>query len=230
MTDAATPAASDQGSASAAPATPPATPDATTTALLTGAAATTPPAADEAAKAAAEAEAKAKADAEAAEKAKANSAPEKYDAFNFGEGQEVKPEHVESFSALARELNLSQANAQKLVDYQSKLMQEAGAAQEEQRANLVKTWTEASNTDKEFGGEKLAENLAVANKALQQFGTPELIEFFKTTGLANHPELVRVFTRVGKALGEDGHINGGVTAKANDDRELFYGASMQPKS
>lgn len=234
MTDAANPVVTPP--AADAVVTPPAaavTPPATTGTLLTSPPATTEgdatkPPADAAA---AEAAAKAKADADAAEKAKAEGAPEKYEAFNFGEGVDApKPEHIEGFSKLARELNLSQAKAQRLVDYQAGLVAEMQAQQQETHAAVLKGWRDASTADKEFGGAKIQENAAIANKALRQFGSPELIEYLKSTGLGDHPELIRAFWRVGQAISEDGHIQGGATSAKRDDRELFYGASMAPKS
>lgn len=227
MTDATTTVATDAGSQTAAPAASAVTPDATTATLLTGTQATTPPATDDAA-------AKATAEAKAAEEAKAaaaqQGAPEKYEAFTLPDGFDAKPEQMEAFGTLARELNLSQANAQKLVTAHTQAFQNFKESQENAYATQIKAWREASAADKEFGGASVDANAAIAIKALQQFGTPELTKYLHETGLGNHPEIVRAFYRVGKALGEDGHIQGGVTAKAKDDRELFYGATMRPTS
>lgn len=227
MTDATTTVATDAGGQTAAPAATAATPDATTATLLTGTQATTPTATDDAAaKAKADDEAKAKADAEA----KSNSAPEKYEAFALPDGFAATPEQLESFGTLARELNLSQANAQKLVTAHTQAFQGFKEAQENAYVEQIKAWRTASAADKEIGGPAVEANAAIAIKALQQFGTPELTTFLHETGLGNHPEVVRAFYRVGKALAEDGHIQGGVTAKAKDDRELFYGATMRQTS
>ncbi|MEI6907818.1 peptidase, partial [Klebsiella pneumoniae] len=40
------------------------------------------------------------------------------------------------------------------------------------------------------------------------FGTPELKEYLNGTGLGNHPELVKAFIKVGKAMSEDGMVTG----------------------
>ena len=206
-TTATTPPPTDAG-ATPPPATPP-TADATTGTLLTSDPATTPPPTDDvAAKAAAEAKAKADADAAAA-KAKAEGAPEKYEAFKFADGVTPAEADVQQFNTLARELNLSQANAQKLVDYQTTLMQRVEAESAKANAEVLKSWRTAVETDKEIGGspEKVAEHVAVAKTALTKFGTPELMEFLKG-GLGNHPEIIRAFYKVGKAISEDGHVPG----------------------
>jgi hypothetical protein len=44
---------------------------------------------------------------------------------------------------------------------------------------------------------------------MQQFGTPELKAALEQTGMGNHPELVRLFAKVGKAMGEDSLVAGG---------------------
>jgi hypothetical protein len=67
---------------------------------------------------------------------------------------------------------------------------------------------EASKQDKEFGGPALAENLSVAKKALDAFGTAELRTLLNESGLGNHPEIVRLFFRAGKAISEDRVVTG----------------------
>jgi hypothetical protein len=66
----------------------------------------------------------------------------------------------------------------------------------------------SSKTDQEFGGEKLSENLSVAKKALDAFGTPELRKLLDDSGLGNHPEVIRMMYRAGKAISEDRFVGG----------------------
>jgi hypothetical protein len=70
-------------------------------------------------------------------------------------------------------------------------------------------WVEGARSDKEFGGEKLTENLAVAKRALDTFGTPELRTLLNESGLGNHPEIIRAFFRAGKAISEDKFVTAG---------------------
>src|SRR5712671_3512851 len=53
---------------------------------------------------------------EGEKKAETAGAPEKYEDFKLPEGVELAPEAVAEVSTLFKELGLSQANAQKLVD------------------------------------------------------------------------------------------------------------------
>lgn len=135
-------------------------------------------------------------------------APEKYEDFTFPEGVEADKELMEQFTPLAKELNLSQDNAQKLVDLYNSKLQEQWDASQNSWENVKKQWGEAAKADKEYGGQNFQENLATARKALAQFGTPELKEAFDVTGTGNHPEFIRFLVRVGKAISEDGVVGG----------------------
>lgn len=142
---------------------------------------------------------------EATEEAAKEGAPEQYESFKAPEGSEFDADFVKAYSDVAKELNLSQKDAQKLLDKVSPVVRERQEAQ----INAVRDgWAEAAKTDKEFGGDKLSANLAVAKTALDKFGTPELKGLMNQTGLGNHPELIRFFYRAGKAISEDTFVGG----------------------
>lgn len=131
------------------------------------------------------------------------SVPEKYE-FAKPEGFELDASAVDEFTGIAKELKLDQANAQKVADVAVKMMQR----QVESHTKLVESWVESTKTDKELGGEKLSENLSVAKKALDTFGTPELRDVLNSTGLGNHPEVIRAFYKAGKDLLEGKFVQG----------------------
>ena len=131
-------------------------------------------------------------------------APEKYE-FQAPEGQAFDDALLEAYSEVAKELNLSQDDAQKLLDKVAPVMH---ARQQEQIAQVQEGWAEASRADKEFGGDKLDANLGVAKKALDAFASPELKTLLKDTGLGNNPEVIRFMYRAGKAISEDRIVTG----------------------
>lgn len=139
--------------------------------------------------------------------------PEKYE-FKAPEGTEYDPEVLESFSAAAKEAGLTQDAAQKLIE---KMAPALSARQADQIQAVHKEWQEGSKADKEFGGEHLPENLGVARKALDTFGTPELRKLLDETGLGNHPEVIRLLYRTGKAISEDKFVSGSPGGKAGVD-------------
>ena len=144
---------------------------------------------------------------EAKAPAEAPKAPEAYE-FKVPEGRTFDPEVMTAYSQVAKELNLSQEAAQRLLDAVGPKMAERQVAQIEAVRN---GWAESSKTDREFGGEKLSENLSVAKKALDQFGTAELRSLLNESGLGNHPEVIRFMYRAGKAISEDRIVTGAAT-------------------
>jgi len=148
---------------------------------------------------------------EAKAPAEAPKAPEAYE-FKAPEGRVFDSEVMASYSQVAKELNLSQESAQRLLDAVGPKMAERQMAMIEATRN---GWADSSKSDREFGGEKLSENLGVAKKALDAFGTTELRTLLNETGLGNHPELIRFMFRAGKAISEDRMVTGAATqAKA----------------
>jgi hypothetical protein len=135
-------------------------------------------------------------------------APEQYADFAIRDGMELDREAIDSFTPVAKELNLTQDQAQKLVDIFAGRIDAFKTAQTEALADLRKGWVEGIKTDAEIGGSAMAEKVGLAVKALDKFGSPELRKALEESGLGDHPEMVRVFYRVGKAISED-TINSG---------------------
>lgn len=138
-----------------------------------------------------------------AEAAQPQGAPEKYE-FKAPEGSTLNEATMADFSTVARELNLTNEAAQKLIDHMApKIAQQNAEAFQKQLTEARTAWQTSVKADKEFGGDKLTENLSVAKKALDAFGSPELRTLLETTGLGDNPEIIRAFYRAGKAMSED---------------------------
>jgi hypothetical protein len=146
----------------------------------------------------------------AADALAAAGAPDKYE-FKAPAGTEYDSGIVAAFEASAREANLPQLAAQKLLDGMSPKIAEM---QVERATAIRKEWFEASRSDKDFGGAALEANLGIAKKALDTFGTPELNQLLVSTGLGNHPEIIRLMFKAGKALSEDTFVAGTGPSKA----------------
>ena len=150
--------------------------------------------------------------------AKADGAPEAYE-FQVPEGVAFDEVGLKAFGEFAKDADLPQDKAQALLAKLAPAMQKRAAdAVEASKAQ----WQESSRTDKEFGGDKLPENLAVAKRALDTFGSPELRNLLNESGLGNHPEIIRAFYRAGKAISEDRVVNGaGGEAPVDPAKRLF---------
>lgn len=149
-------------------------------------------------------------------------APEAYEDFTVPEGAELDAEVLGEFKDVAKELNLPQAAAQKVTDLGVKLAQKWVAESQQATSDMLADWKVQAETDKEIGGDALSANLAVAKKAIDQFGTPEFRELLDVHRLGDNPEVIRFCLRVGKAISEDTFVGGGqTTAPANAAKTLF---------
>ncbi|HGV3510057.1 TPA: peptidase [Klebsiella michiganensis] len=148
--------------------------------------------------------------------------PEKYE-FTAPEGTELDSKAVELFEPVARELGLSNDQAQKLAGLWPQLQEQMQQRQAESWGQQVEKWAADTKADKEIGGEKLTVSVGHAQKALDTFASKEFREFLDSTGLGNHPEMVRAFAKVGKLMSEDSFVTGqGNGSPKNDLVEAFY--------
>lgn len=171
-------------------------------------------------------ERKAEDDVKAAEAAA--KVPEKYDPFKTPEGITLIPEVVAEFEGVAKELGLTQVQAQKIADIGAKLTQKWAGDQNQVVKNAQAEWEKQSRADKEFGGEKVKENIAVAEIGLKAFATPELRKLLKESGLNNHPEFIRTFFRIGQQIKADTTERGGNTDGVRDNSDAGRAARLYP--
>ena len=130
-------------------------------------------------------------------------APAEYADFKMPEGMTVDPDALATFAPLAKRLDLTQDEAQELVNLQAEAVVKHAKAQEETWAKTQSEWRSASKADKEIGGDNFDANVALAKKALDKVGTKELRDLLDVTGTGNHLEVIRFFSRVGTLIGED---------------------------
>lgn len=150
-------------------------------------------------------------------------APEKYE-FAAPEGAQFDSEIIGDFSEVAKELNLSQKAAQKLVETMGPKIAERQFAKVQAIHN---EWTQAAQADKEFGGDNLNSNLAIAKKALDSFGTPQLRSLLQESGLGNNPEVIRFMYRAGKAISEDTFVGSSAGSNAKSAPADFNSKAAQ---
>lgn len=172
-------------------------------------------------------------------------APEKYE-LKLPENAALTADAIERTAASARSLGLSNEAAQKVLE----LANAEAVAQRDAflaahspgdpaknippGAEWVKqqdAWKAQASADPEIGGtpEQFNASIAAANKAFAQFATPGFKEHVWKSGLASHPEVVRVFARIGKAMGEGSVVqpgSGGGTP-TRSAAEILYGGKKE---
>ena len=159
---------------------------------------------------------------EGKEEAEVASAPESYEVFDLPDDFDMNEDTLGEYHTFAKENNLTQEQAQRGVDMVAQMKQ----AEMNQWVEQQKSWVENAKQDAEYGGEKFEENIAVAVKARDSFGTSEFNEMLDSSGLGNHPEMIRFLNRVGKAISEDSVVVGGNSTSALSREAVLY-PSMQ---
>ena len=182
-----------------------------------------------------------KADADAGDKDTDNAdkgkdgAPEAYADFTLPEGMETDKEALEAFLPVAKELELTQDQAQKLVDLQTAAVAKGATAQADAWKSVTDGWRKETEADKGVGGDALTENLSLAKKGLEAFDDSEKVQYtdedgvvqnttklrqlIDLTGIGNNVDFVRVFINAGKAIGEDKLHFGNVSGEATKEPE-----------
>lgn len=143
-------------------------------------------------------------------------APEKYADFTAPEGFELDKATVDKFLPIAKELGLSQAGAQKLVDFQSELSKQASEAGVQLWMDTQKQWVDEIKADKDIG-HKLPEVKTTISKAIDSVLGPELAPAFREamdfTGAGNNPAFIKGFFKFAQRFTEGTHVPAGGPSK-----------------
>lgn len=158
-------------------------------------------------------------------------APEKYETFKLPEGLATDTEANEEFCKVAKELNLSQDNAQRVLDLGVKQVQKAVTAVEkairDEAAKAFETFTQEWMAEtKRMLGSNYQKELAFVSKAIAAPFSPEEAKAFRdimrNTGAANHPLVVKLLHYYGKRTSEDRVTQQKQGEDRKSDGEIFY--------
>ena len=115
----------------------------------------------------------------------------------------VPEENLKSFTAAARKAGLTKEQAEAMLNWHKGFHGDVVKAQGQRMQALVTGWQKQIMADPEIGGEKWKESVAASRKALAAFDTEgELRNLLKEMNADYHPAVVRVISRVGRAMGE----------------------------
>lgn len=148
-----------------------------------------------------------------AEEAASKAVPEEYADFTVPEGMALDADLLAEFKPLAKELNLPQGQAQKIVDLGSKMVQKTMEKIITEHEERTAKWLEDAKADPEIGEDVSKwdpkDPSTVANSvALRAFNSiasknEGLKKMVEETGIGNHPDFIRVFYRIGQNMRED---------------------------
>jgi hypothetical protein len=153
-------------------------------------------------------------------KPQAPAVPETY-TLQVPDGLTLDEAVLGEFTGVAKELKLSNEQAQKLVDLQSKVTLKATEDARAEYQAMKASW----ETDaKKMLGNEANKQLALAAKARDKFGSSGLTEILNQSGLGSHPEVIKFFVSVGKAISEDTFAEGKPIGGSKDKTagEILY--------
>jgi hypothetical protein len=104
---------------------------------------------------------------------------------------------------MAKDMNLTQEQAQKMVDMGAQLAQKIQNQQEVALKVQQREWREAVKKGADMGGANLQTTLKDADKGLKFAGDDEFISLVKGSWLGDHPGVIRFLAKVGKTISED---------------------------
>lgn len=149
--------------------------------------------------------------------------PEKYE-FTAPEGWEGELDQaaLAELEPVARELGLTNEQANKLVAVQAKHLQSQQAQQQEMLVSQMETWIGDLKNDPDFGGAKYEDNVKMAQKAFTAFADEDLTQLLNSTGLCNHPAMVKAFHKIGQKISEDTMESGSGGSGQRSAADILY--------
>lgn len=140
------------------------------------------------------------------------------------EGFVVDEAVMGKFQALAKEAGLQDEAAQKLVDLHVEMQQAFVASVEAEQARTVAEWQQQTLSDPAYGAKPYEHIRAVAKRAMDRYGSPELAALLDSTGMGSHPALVKFVHGVGQSMREDSVAGRSGSAPAPNTEEAHHRA------
>lgn len=150
--------------------------------------------------------------------------PEKYE-LKLSEGSSLDSVAVERISSFAKEKGLSQEAAQELLSLEEQTITSFRDSQMKQHMETRKQWVESIKNDKEYGADKLNENVEIAKRIVNEFADEEFKQALDVTGYGDNPALFKFCVKIGKKLGimGDTHVRGGSpTTPKKELHDILY--------
>lgn len=124
------------------------------------------------------------------------------------EGVEMDAELLAAISPDLGDLAITNGQAEKLAATFTTAITAKATKAAEAWAATVSGWADTAKADPEIGGVKWDQTVKDAHRAIGQFGSPALREYLLHSGGGNNPEMIRAWSKVGAAIGEDNPAGG----------------------
>lgn len=147
---------------------------------------------------------------QAPKNSEASGAPESYSDFTAPEGQTLDKDLIAEATPIFKEMNLTQEQAQKLVDFYSKSAGGINAKLEQSVTDMQVEWRKQVLADKDLGPqiEKVKVEIGRAKDRLPAEVRTAFDEALNLTGMGDHPALVKAIYEFSKLVNEGTHVSG----------------------
>ena len=155
--------------------------------------------------------------------------PDKYN-LTPPEGSALDSTAIESASSLFKELGLTNAQAQKVVDFAASRDTELSSKSAKVYNDMRSEWRSQVESDPQIGGQQLDATKAEIGKAMATL-PPKLQADFKDamnlTGAGDHPAVVKAFYTLAKSINEGQHVSGGTPST---EGQIRPGTAAKPSA
>lgn len=130
-------------------------------------------------------------------------------ALTMPEGVQVDQELLDALGPKFAAKKMTTREAQELTDEYVKIETARATKRLEDWGKTISGWVDTAKKDTEIGGDKWDSSVLASQRAVNTLGTPGLKEYLNASGGGNHPELIRIFAKVGSMISEDKPATGG---------------------
>ena len=161
-------------------------------------------------------------------------APEAYSTFAVPDGYELDTGVATEASKIFKEMNLTQDQAQKLVDFYTAKTTESANQPYQVWNEMQEKWVRDVKADPQMGP-RLNEIKTTISRAIDGLGDPKLAQEFRAamdyTGAGNNPAFIKAFWKLASKVTEGGHVSGNGPSPAgqpNGSRPASAARAMYP--
>lgn len=130
---------------------------------------------------------------------------------------------LEDVKAFAKENNLSNEAAQKLLSKQDDIISKFVEAEKNGHDKKVETWREEIISDPVYGGDNLKKMSENAKRVVEKFGSENFKELLRDTGYGDNPEVFKFIAKIGSLMDNDSLVLSGSQGHTKSIEEVFYG-------
>jgi beta-N-acetylglucosaminidase len=152
--------------------------------------------------------------------------------YSYTYYEELDDKTQDEIVSFGKEHGLSEEVIQAFLDRSAQNATNVISKTLEAHSETVKGWANLAKNDKEYGGKKYGESVKLAREAVAKFGNEDVKKVFNEFGIGNHPEIIRMFVKVGRSLQSDkfAHAQSSTKEESTSSYEdIFYASSTAKK-